>query len=587
MRTPNLQYLYLQKPITFVVVLCAISVLPWIIAGDFSTKGEPREAAVAISMLESGDWLLPHVYADEFAYKPPLAHWLMAAFSYPQGYVSEFTARLPSAIAFIILVAATLMFFGKRIKFQQTFISALFMLTCLELHRAGMTTRVDMLLTTFMVLGLFRLYKWEEDMSLKGLPVIIPFFLSCAILTKGPVGVILPLFAFTVYLLLLNKYSLLTVFKAILYIGVASLFLPFLWYLAAWKQGGDQFIDLVFAENFGRFFSVSDLDIRYKLGHENGVWYNFQTLLTGFIPWTVLVLFSLFGMKVSKPKESLKTGLKNLWMRFRSLDKPVLFGIVIICCVVFFYSIPASKRSVYLMPAYPFIALFLAQYALYLTEYRRQVTRFFAGFLVSLVSVLLVVFGLVMAGVLDPVAILSRFTGSESALDSARLFTGVFASPSWITVTVLVLNILAVGTVWYQLFKKINIKILYSAIALTFAVNMLIDGVIMLNHRNNTSSRPFAEQIMRDYPLTDKNVYVTNNLLEYPNLYGLNFYMGNLFHDFEGRKPGSGFFLCTLKSSGKVIKKYGDQYDFTQLTSTPNRISDVRDKIVLYSFRRR
>ena len=115
MRTPTLQYLYLQKPVTMMVVICIISVLPWIGLGDFSTKGEPREAAVAISMLETGNWVLPQSYANEFAFKPPMAHWLMAAFSYPQGYVSEFTSRLPSALAFITLIGFVLVFFGKRI----------------------------------------------------------------------------------------------------------------------------------------------------------------------------------------------------------------------------------------------------------------------------------------------------------------------------------------------------------------------------------------------------------------------------------------------------------------------------------------
>ena len=76
MRTPTLQYLYLQKPVTLIIVICIIAVIPWIGLGDFSTKGEPREAAVAISMLESGNWILPQSYADEFAYKPPMAHWL-------------------------------------------------------------------------------------------------------------------------------------------------------------------------------------------------------------------------------------------------------------------------------------------------------------------------------------------------------------------------------------------------------------------------------------------------------------------------------------------------------------------------------
>ena len=61
MRTPTLQYLYLQKPVTLVVIICILSVLPWMGLGDFSTKGEPREVAVATAMLESGNWVLPQV----------------------------------------------------------------------------------------------------------------------------------------------------------------------------------------------------------------------------------------------------------------------------------------------------------------------------------------------------------------------------------------------------------------------------------------------------------------------------------------------------------------------------------------------
>ena len=295
MRTPTLQYLYLQKPITLVVFICIISVLPWIGIGDFSTKGEPREAAVAVSMIETGNWVLPQTYADEFAYKPPMSHWLMAAFSYPQGYVNEFTSRLPSAISFIVLVSFMLVFFGRRTRFQEAFIAALLLITCVEIHRAAMTTRVDMLLTTFIVLGLIQLYRWEEHLELKGIPLGIPLILGCATLTKGPVGIVLPLFIFGIYLLVLGKYKFLHIFKAIVYAGISSLFLPALWYIAAWKQGGDDFLDVVLAENFGRFFNTSTPDIDYRLGHENGFYYNFVTLIAGFLPWTILLFFSLFG----------------------------------------------------------------------------------------------------------------------------------------------------------------------------------------------------------------------------------------------------------------------------------------------------
>lgn len=586
MRTPTLQYLYLQKPVTMVIIICIISVLPWIGLGDFSTKGEPREASVAISMLESGNWILPQVYANEFAYKPPMAHWLMAAFSYPQGYVSEFTSRLPSTIAFICLMGCTLMFFGRRIKFQQAFIATLLLLTCIEMHRAAMTTRVDMLLTTFIVIGLYQLFRWEDRLELKGLPVIIPVLLGCAVLTKGPVGVILPLFVFGAYLLMLRKYSLLTIFKALLYIGVSSLFLPLLWYIAAWKQGGDKFLDVVLAENFGRFFHLNTPDINYDLGHENGVWYNFMTLAAGFIPWTIFFFFSLFGLNWQRKKVSFKQMLKDSWNNILSMEKEKLFSLVALVCIIFFYSIPSSKRSVYLMPAYPFIAIFLAQYAIYITEYRTKVTRIFAAFLASVTTVVLIAIGLTMIGVIDPVAIASQYTSRTSTLAQVEAVSNIFSFSYGLTVCIVIVVLVALLTVLYQMFKKINIKILYATIALSFTINLLIDGVIMRGIRQDGSARPFAEKVMKEYPLNENNMFVMNNLKKYRNLYGLNFYLGNRFHNFEQEMPKEGFFFATPSDLEVVLKNYEGQYTFNILTSSERIIHEVRRPVVLCSFLR-
>ena len=586
MRTPTLQYLYLQKPVTMVIIICIISVLPWIGLGDFSTKGEPREASVAISMLETGNWVLPQVYANEFAYKPPMAHWLMAAFSYPQGYVSEFTSRLPSALAFICLMGCTLVFFGRRMRFQQAFIATLLLLTCVEIHRAAMTTRVDMLLTTFTVLGLYRMFRWEDKLELKGLPVIIPLLLGCAVLTKGPVGIILPLFVFGIYLLMLRRYDLKTIFKALLYVGVASSFLPLLWYIAAWKQGGDEFLNVVLAENFGRFFHLSTPDINYELGHENGVWYNFVTLAGGFAPWTVFFFFSLFGLRWKLKKVSFKQIIKDGWERICSMEKEKLFSLVALVCIIFFYSLPSSKRSVYLMPAYPFIAIFLAQYALYITEYRTKVTRVFAAVLVSITIVIAIAAGLTMTGVINPATIASQYTSRPSTLLQVRAASGMFSSCDGLTISIVVVVCFALIMALYQMFKKVNIKILYSAIALTFAINLMIDGVVMRGIRKAVSSRPFAEKVMKEYPLDGNNMYVMNNLKAYRNLYGLNFYLGNRFHNFEQEKPREGYFFSTAKDLDTVRKNYEDQYTFDILTSTGRTVQEVRSPIVLCRFLR-
>lgn len=588
MRTSTLQYLYLQKPVTMIIVICIISVLPWIGLGDFSTKGEPREAAVAVSMLETGNWVLPQAYANEFAYKPPMAHWLMAAFSYPGGEVTEFTSRLPSALAFVVLMGFVLVFFGKRIvKFQEAFIATLLLMTSVEIHRAAMTTRVDMLLTMFIVLGLFQLYRWEDKLELKGLPIFIPLLFGCAILTKGPVGIILPLFIFGVYLLMLRKYSWLTIFKALLYAGVSSLFLPMLWYVAAWKQGGDDFLNVVLAENFGRFFHLSTPGISYDLGHENGVWYNFVTLAAGFIPWTIFFFFTLFGIKLHKPQHSFRQLLSDSWKRILTMEKVRLFSLVALVCIVFFYSIPSSKRSVYLMPAYPFIALFLAQYAIYITEYRTKVTRVFAAFMASVVTVVWIGLALTMAGVIDPAAIAGHYTGRLSTLQTLGMITHTLQTPNFLTMMLMVVALLAIITVCYQLFKKINIKILYATIALTFAVNLLIDGVIMLGIRQGSSSRPFAERIRNEYPEAQHQLYVMNNLKEYRNLYGLNFYLGNRFRNFETECPATGYFVCGEKDMEKVSARYADKYRFRKLTATDRPVAEVKQTIGLYSFEKK
>jgi 4-amino-4-deoxy-L-arabinose transferase-like glycosyltransferase len=583
MRTSALQYLYLQKPITTVIIVCSMMLLPWL-NSDFYTKGEPREASVAVSMIETGNWILPEVYAGEYAYKPPMAHWLMAVFSLPQGHISEFTSRLPSALAQVILVGCVLAFFGKRIRFQEAFIATLLLTTCFEIHRAGMTARVDMLLTTFIVLGLMQLYRWENRLELKGLPVIIPLLFSCAALTKGPVGMILPLFIFFVYLLLLRKYSFGKIFKSLLYIGVSSAFIPMLWYIEAYRLGGEDFLNVALAENFGRFFHLSESNINYELGHKEGVFYNFITLLSGFIPWTLLFVFSLFGAKWRLPHKSFGQILKDARQWFSSMEKMKRFSLIAAVCIIFFYTIPSSKRSVYLMPAYPFLSILLAQYFIYITENRSKVTRIFAYVLTGIVSIVFIAGLSVMTQAIDLNAVAAKFTAKESALNAIESITRLFVYDDITSLTIMVMLLISIITVIFHLTKHINLKILYATILLMFSVNLFIDGIVMRNLKNNASARPFAERISRDYELKN-NVFVMNNLRECLNLYSMNFYMNNTFRDFEKEKPENGYFLTTEKDAVKVQERYGSQYKFEQLAISEWQ-GDIRSKAILFRFSR-
>jgi 4-amino-4-deoxy-L-arabinose transferase-like glycosyltransferase len=509
--TDTIKKYVLRKPLSVLTAICLISVVAWIGRGDYYTKGEPREASVAVSMLTRNQWTLPDVYAGEKAYKPPFTHWLTAIFSLPQGRVTPFSSRLPSALAFTAMILIAFPFFRRLFNLETAFLTCLVMLTSFELHRAAMTSRVDMTLTFFTVAALILLFRWEHERGLRGFPLMAVLAMSGATLTKGPVGIVLPLLVAGVYLVVL-RYNLPRIIRKLLIPTLASLVLPTVWYYLARRVGGQEYFDLVWAENFGRFFGQHNLNIRYDLGHEEGWWYNFMTLAAGFLPWTLLVaalgLGQLVAIRRNKTKIQFRpvSFLTDKLIRkeyFHKEEKVLLFSALSACLIIVFYCIPMSKRSVYLMPAYPFIAFFVAIYVLR----RKQVVR--------------------------------------------------------------------------------RLQLLYPAIAVYVALWIVIDATILPAWKNSISQRPFAEELKRKYELSSTNIYAMNDLRDYSNMYGLNFYFDNSFQDFAVAEADSGYLFAGVKSFDKIEQKYGASYSFETLEHYENRCRDGESEILLLWFRKR
>lgn len=433
MRTPTLQYLYLQKPVTMIVIICIIAVLPWLGLSDLSQPDTSETAGIASAMLQSGNWVMPSLPGGEIAYDHPMLYWLIAASSLWQGYVSHLTVYLPGALALIVIIACTLIFFGRRTKFHEAFIASLFLLTCMGTQNIFLINSGDLLFATFIILSLTQLYRWEEDRELKGLPVEVSLLLSGAILTKGLMGLLLPLLAFGVYLYFLHKYDKLTLFKTVLYMGISALFLPALWYTAIWKQGGFALLGEALSREFDYFWHAG--------GNGHNCFYLFALLGLGFMPWVIFFVFSLFGLKYQKPAIP-KSGVK-------------FFSLVVLSVLLVAYAVMPVKRSALLLPLYPFITIFLAEYALYVTEYRTLCTRLFAGFLATVVLV----------GLVFP--LLPAPWNGGFVLDFTPRITLVFGFTA-----------IMLAVVYYQMLKRINIKILYATIALTFAVNLLLNVLV-------------------------------------------------------------------------------------------------------------
>lgn len=135
----NIKY---NKALWLIIILAIVMMIPFLGLIDFNTKGEPREAVVAYTMLEHGNWILPINNGDDIPYKPPFFHWCIAFFSLFIGHVNEYTSRLPSAVSLVLMTIGGFVFYAKRKNAQTSLIAAILTLTAFEVHRAGMNCRV-------------------------------------------------------------------------------------------------------------------------------------------------------------------------------------------------------------------------------------------------------------------------------------------------------------------------------------------------------------------------------------------------------------------------------------------------------------
>lgn len=381
------RYLYM------LLFLTVVMTLPWLGLTDFNTKGEPREAIVAQTMLLQDNWVMPHNNGGEIAYKPPFMHWCVAVCGLLFGGVNEYAGRLPSALAAILLSVVTYVFYARRREGRTALLTAFFSFTSFEMFRAAYACRVDMVLTLCIAGAMMALEEWQERGNRRGIPWLPILLMSMGTLTKGPVAIVLPC-AVAWICALVRREGWLKETMLLATCALASLVLPALWYVAAYRQHGDAFLQLFLEENVYRFLGR----MSYR-SHENGLWYYFVMLPAGLLPWTLLLL----------PAVCRRWNLKAVGARLRAMDRTEAFSLVAALVVFVFYCIPHSKRGVYIMPMYPFVSFFVAQYLC--TRYTQQFVR-------RVTTVVAVLYTLAFAVVLP--IVLNR----KSDLGTARAIAG-------------------------------------------------------------------------------------------------------------------------------------------------------------------
>lgn len=558
----------------WICIIAVLCLLPFIGLTEFNTKGEPREAIVAYSMLEHGNWILPVNNGGDIAYKPPFFHWCIALFSLINGHVNEFTSRLPSALALIGMLIGGFLFYSKRKNTQTAVLSTLLALTAFEVHRAGINCRVDMVLTAMIVAALYLLYRWWEK-GMHGLSYAAILCMSLATLTKGPVGIILPCLVTGVFVWIKGN-SFWKTAGSMLLCALLSCILPACWYLAAYHEGDKEFLDLVMEENLGRFLGKMSYE-----SHEQPFYYNFITVIAGWIPWTLLILLSLFTLpwtswKRNTPKCSLTEWLKVKWQYIRHMDPVTLFTWLSIVLIFVFYCIPKSKRSVYLLPIYPFMAVLLAEYIIYLCKIKSKALSLFSGIIATLCILLTVVFISIKCGLIPS----TIFSGKHA--DENICMLNALADIPWSGATLTLFPLIAGIYTWLK-HKENYSRIMYNTIGCVLCLYVALDGVYQPAVLNTKSDKPLAGYIQKKFPVNELYSYMSIGMLRF---YMVDFYLGDKVQLFEKSSPREGILMIPDHDREQFFEKYNKTYYFTPVSKTTRRMSEMKQIIYFYKFKR-
>ena len=319
--------------ITVILAVCLLLSFRGIRDTPFYDKQEAREASVIWEIHNSGNWILPLRNGEEIPAKPPFYHWLGALISSTVGRVDELTARLPSALlgtlGVFLTYATGVILWGRG----AGLVSALVLSTSFE-WRAARAARVDMALTFVLLCSfLFFFYQYETGGGRKK-AIVLGMLLGLAMLAKGPLGFVLPCFTFLTFLLAKRDLAFLKRLHPFTVISVCAL-VAGSWYLLALWQGGKEFLFVVIKENFGTV-------IGRDAGHPHPFWSYIQYLFQNMAPWSLF--FPTLGVFLYRHRHKLA-------------EEKLLYIAVWLSTVIIFFSVFSQKRPVYILSAYPAIAL--------------------------------------------------------------------------------------------------------------------------------------------------------------------------------------------------------------------------------------
>lgn len=272
-----------------IALVAALLFIPGLGAVHLFDWDEINFAEIAREMLATNNWLQPQIGYVPFHEKPPLFMWMQASSMSAFG-VNEFAARLPNALCGIITL---LVLFRIGMRMRGRLFGLLWVLAYVGsilphlYFRSGI---IDPWFNLFIFLGFLAFIRMSDTAASAGLSsrhknvaaALAGLWLGLAVLTKGPVGILIPALGALVYWVV-NRFKLYVSIQRVLLMFAVLLIVPGLWFGADLLQNGPTFITAFFWRQVAMLSSED-------AGHGGFIGYHFVVLLIGCFPASVFAL---------------------------------------------------------------------------------------------------------------------------------------------------------------------------------------------------------------------------------------------------------------------------------------------------------
>jgi len=297
-------------------VLAALLFIPFLGNVHLFDWDEINFAESAREMIVSGNYLSVQINFIPFTEKPPLFFWMQVVSMKIFG-INEFAARFPNAVCGIVTLIV-LFRIGKQVFNEQfarnwvmiylgTFVTFLY-------FKSGI---IDPWFNLFIFLAIYNFYNLTIPHKQKRnkLAILTGLYLGLAVLTKGPVAILISLLVYMV-IVVLNRFRFFINVKDFMIIFLTTLLVCFTWFGIDFIQHGPTFL-IEFLERQIAIFSTNDAD------HGEPFFYHWWVLLLGCFPASIFFMKGMFiKTDTSNQKEFKQWMLVLFWVTL------LLFSIV-------------------------------------------------------------------------------------------------------------------------------------------------------------------------------------------------------------------------------------------------------------------